>query len=129
MSIRDEWTSLSPRERDAKVAEAMGWKHVPGSSSPDSPLGGWYNRAGRFMGERRPAFSTSLEHGGGMLERLRDDGWDTRIDIFSGRGDDASAPVDIALRHREHSAVAVRAMTLPEAIALAFCLAKEGDRG
>jgi hypothetical protein len=94
--LREWWATASPRERDAKVAQALGW----------------------FMAGQ--PYSTSWEHAGPLLDALGSEfDWEIR------RRPDGVIVTRIC-RYPAGSAATefgARCETAPEAIALAFCLA------
>ena len=75
----ETWPTLTPRQRDARVAEALGWKHRPGSECPENALGGWYWPSGEYFGPSRPQFSGTWMWAGPLLDRLGELGWQTDL--------------------------------------------------
>jgi hypothetical protein len=128
--LRTWWSSASPRERDAKVAEALGWFMV----GPREELNGavWGKEPAQdskkwAVWKEVEHYTTSWEHAGPLLSRLTVDGWEyVALGIFddgSGRielrqqADSKNPDIHVELERRE----------LPEVVALAFCLAKEAQ--
>lgn len=125
-SLREQWPSLSPRERDARVAESLGrevvWMEPFGAFLVPEDVGGYHWAV--------PTYSTSWEHAGPLLYQLRSERWSVtlqvnddpkygcRISLLLWGEDDQLRQVSTGWAKREP----------PEAIALAFCLAKEGGR-
>lgn len=73
MSLREEWPSLSPRERDARVAVALGGAVAWLGLTPENqqPYVVWPD------GQSRPVqeYTSSWEHAGPLLDKLREEGW------------------------------------------------------
>jgi hypothetical protein len=112
MSLRDSWPVLSPRERDAKVAEALGLTVRWLGSGP------WVNdNASHAV----PPYSTSWEHAGGLLDRLREE-----ASCAFGIRMLVGLPWYLIVVKGESVKADVTCTTGPEAIALAFCLSREG---
>jgi len=133
-TLRQQWPTISPRERDARVAEALGfklWQSGKGSlGSPqrqtiatDSPGSGWrhlpFSRRWEEDDPRIPPYSTSWEHAGPLLDRLRSDGWCVRLEA-------APLSVLLELSRPPGFVIGLESETGPDAIALAFVLAHPG---
>lgn len=132
MSLREEWPSLSPRERDARVGEALGlslWSSMiqgtrfylvlPRAPGPGWLLEDWSCERGRDVaGLRR--YSATWEHAGPLLDKLREDEW--TIDIQSDRA------WRVHLYHPQKDEIHTQSEgTACGAIALAFCLSREAS--
>jgi hypothetical protein len=128
--LRELWPTLSPRERDARVAEALGLKVVQFGLSPEHRVPAIVIDDARSLPV--PRYSTSWEHAGPLLDRLAADGWFPRLSpyhsqslrglawIVSGEG-----IFDGRVRELDSE---IPCSSAPEAIALAFCLSREVDR-
>ena len=134
-SLRDLWPSLSPRERDAKVAEALGWKLVQsGNSELRYPIGPantvpagdreipWAGvDLSTFFAPFISPYSTSWEHAGPLLDQLAADGWTIVLRSSPTHGYDV---MEATLEGRRFGC---RSEGGPSTIALAFCLARESS--
>ena len=116
-SLREEWKRLSPRERDARVAEALGESFKPDTEA-------------LTYAEWLKPYSTSWEHAGQLLEKLRSEG--ACVDLFGACDLDRDSEeetwiatvtwgLDSDLKNEQACG-----SSAPEAIALAFLLAKGG---
>ena len=145
MGIREDWPQLSARERDAKVAEALGWTVVDLSSGahrqidctdplgrPSTSLhfvdGDLHYEATTVHADGLPYYSTSWEHAGQLLDRLADEGWFPSLEARYDRGRDevrwylaGCSQEGLCLPQGEGYSAA------PEAIAFGFGLARLSD--
>lgn len=122
--LRAVWPTLSPRERDARVAQVLG--HV--LSDPGLFGGAQFIRQEPDTEHETclpiPPYSESWEHSGFLLERLREEGWaqiDVRFSVDAGVWR-CHIYSGAALGYHEFH---VQGETAPSAIALAFCLSRE----
>lgn len=120
--LREQWPSLSPRERDAKVAEALGYKVLWFGLTPEHRVPAVVEASAAWP---VPLYCT-WEHAGPLLDRLREEGWDYKL---------ICAPQGLALTATRVTEEDLRRVDsgwhtiAPEAIALAFCLSREASRG
>lgn len=132
MSIRDRWPTLTARERDCEVAKLQGWtefQHVDWCELRGIPPDGsrQYETVPYYVGDWMDA--------GPLLEELRLLTVPERggVKLFGDGDDRDEAPWEVSIYWAEKTPVDepdiyVFAATAPEAIALAYCLAKEsGD--
>lgn len=132
MSLREEWPKLSPRERDARVAEALG-REVVKIWSAEAHAERFYVKPdpdATFIPEwgirhdPLPFYSTSWEHAGPLLDKLREEGWCVELRHYPACAVDSEA-VAIIYTVKSDPYLVARGETLPSAIALAFSLSRE----
>ncbi len=153
MSLCEEWPTLSPRERDARVAQALGGILVErmygalGTKDeirvqmvllPDPRRGrhkddercfrlGWTEFLSRKLDSTTLRdYSTSWEHAGPLLDRLREEGWRIvlRADARGWDVMEAHAPEGTEALSRPWD-FECRAETGPSLVSLLFCLAMD----
>lgn len=139
MSLRDEWPALSPRERDARVAEALGlhlWEWCsdpcrPGPRSlsihdlPVPPSASfrvvpWATFRAEEVNRTLYAYTTSWSLAGPLLDKLREEGW--RATLWMNRD---GAGVALSRTGAAEAIDTDAQVSGPSAIALAFCLSRE----
>lgn len=144
--LRSWWATATPRQRDAKVAESLGlllyeWvgrlvPHGRSQSVHEKPLSDrvalkpipWSSFDARWINSSLYTYSTSWEHAGPLLDRLRTEGWRIKIEEYPpGCSVTIYRPMDRddlgpAFFFGEVNRVV--GATYPEAIALAFCIAR-----
>ena len=142
--LRDWWINASPRERDAKVAEALGWRLygrprgwnpglsiVPpeGAASVALDPFPWDRFDDAILLRDSPAlaaYSTSWEHAGGLVDLLQREGWTVRSSVRpANKEGPAHAVVSCQLGARVESSE--RRPSASEATALAFVLSRESQ--
>jgi hypothetical protein len=144
MSLREEWPTLSSRERDARVAKALGirpditWEIVTSgggatafSRDSETAARAWLaekHANGMLLTHRVEAWthhpnSSTWAVAGPLLDKLREEGW-AQIDVrFRVDADIWRCHIysGADLSYEEFHAQGVG----PSAIALAFCLSRE----
>jgi hypothetical protein len=126
--IRERWPALSARERDALVAEALGWHHFEwrGELAPFAMPEPENELFRRLIGITKlepvpvPHYSTSWADAGLLLEELAR----TEVVLLGSRPNASGWGLSVTLGPESRNC-----SSGPEAVALAFVLAKATEGG
>lgn len=134
MTSNAQWDAMTPRERDAMVAEVFGWVVSVDRKDPmGNPEGKRYPNGAAILQRAIPAYTSTWPGFGLVVERMRELGW-CLVLLAMGAADNHKWHADwsqgMPVGGPDDMAVgSAAADSAPAATALAAVRAREGDVG